>query len=105
MDYKLVSFPIIRHVVYGGETMFHKLDKGQTVSCYYCKNPIKIDRSSVFVGEDGVPVIKCLNEYCGKNVSVLYYFDRIIDDTKDKKLKKPLRTKHRARKDKGACGI
>lgn len=93
----MVNFPIIRHVVYGNCEYEKRLDKDQSVRCYYCGKPIVLNKSTVSVKEDGVPIVECPNTFCRKKVSVLYYFDRVIDDEK-KRLKKPLRIKRQAEK-------
>lgn len=75
-----ITFPIQRTVVYRGHDYIRTLNENDVVSCWCCGRPIVIDKQSVVNTEYDVPLVRCKNPECRKNVSVLYYFDRIVDN-------------------------
>lgn len=87
-----ITFPIQRTIVYRGHDYPRTLNEGDIVSCWYCGRPITINKRSVINTEYDVPLVQCKDPECRKCVSVLYYFDRIVNDkavTTKKKKKKP----------------
>lgn len=87
---RITKFPITRTVVKSGVEFHPILNRGDKVSCYFCKTPIKVNEKSAFTVPNDPTEMQYLEcPKCGKRVSILYYFDRKVTYEKKVKKKKP----------------
>lgn len=74
-------FPIRRTVVERGLAREKVLEAGTRVRCLRCGSCFLADQNTVRLGEleiDDTPIVRC--PCCGYEASVLYYFDRAVDE-------------------------
>ena len=76
-----IHFPITSIVKHGGDTYEYVLNKGDIVKCFYCNDRITISQKVIVIPDMyNNTAVRCPN--CGKVVSVLYYYDKIIGKEK-----------------------
>lgn len=88
---KPAEFPITRNVVSYGHTYIKRMEGGETVKCIRCNDLIILYSGTVYEGDDGMPIVECHS--CGMKAPILNYFDRVISNGSESRLKKPLRMK------------
>lgn len=94
------KFPIERTIVESSTSFKKVLNKGETVNCYFCGQPIVLDEECLRF-DHGVELIQCGNPTCRRTVDAFYYLDK----QKPAALEKPLKRKRNVRKERSYTAV